>query len=791
MVLPPSKAFQFLMNNPESNFLSPLRTQPLKKQRGGSTPSSFASIRSDGSNNTGIATSTSTNINNSSNMAEAAGDAIARRRAELRRLQAQRENRAVKRPEVTPPSALLLSNPSGREPPRVPSGTSQEVGPPPTMIPRPGEPVARHHSDLFPSVQKSPRSTKAAVPALARPGQQIPSIPSVTSQPSTRPPKAPLSGNVPPPPPVNRKLEFARAKSAPPARPPPPPPKALVTALKAKEAPPTIANTVTAATPTFSAPSTQRPDPLFPATLLLHSDTSPSIVTANASTEQSPEVVMSATIPPPIKEIMTPTPVKETDSKPPPTETKTPAPVQTPAVPTTTTRRERIKSLRDGLDQGNVNVEATMSRDTSATMHSETAARLEQTLKLTMEERQKALQKIIELEKALDVAREETIAAKQPIVPATPQPKELQKMLLISDTQGEQAALQWARAQVVGIPPLTNETYITSPRPRLLDTARTSIAARVAAPKPKLLGDDRDTNQEPADMVLLERQLIAHFREAATCVPFEYESDMATFFIRRPYGMKTEPELFESCSLLEHSQYSRKAHVSSTSSIEVAAIIKANQSQFLLSDVAAYRYQVNDDWKSVTNPDQHDRPLGTVTYIDNEGMERDYSLDQLVEEALLVREQYCRTVTSAALGFKDRPVPEQSMATAPDKPLTSSIAVDTADIPYPPATIEVPKIEVKQEPNKTKEITEEPASSSGDVFAIFIGMIINTIFRFLTWLLFGLPLAILKTTIVGSVAIIILSTIYLYLLEQHHNGQSISLLETTGYHSNSYTLGIM
>jgi len=129
--------------------------------------------------------------------------------------------------------------------------------------------------------------------------------------------------------------------------------------------------------------------------------------------------------------------------------------------------------LRDGLDEPNV--EASLSKETTAsgnsasTLHSETAARLEQTLKVTMEERQKALQKIIELEKALNQAKEEAILAKQPVLPPTPQFKDLQKMLLISDTQGEQAALQWARAQVMGVPPLSNENLVSSPRPRLLD----------------------------------------------------------------------------------------------------------------------------------------------------------------------------------------------------------------------------------------------------------------------------------------------------------------------------------
>jgi hypothetical protein len=297
-------------------------------------------------------------------------------------------------------------------------------------------------------------------------------------------------------------------------------------------------------------------------------------------------------------------------------------------------------------------------------------------------------------------------------------------------------------------------------------------------------------------MVLLERQLITHFREAANCVPYQFESPLATFFVRRPYGIETEPELFQSCSLTDHAQYSRKAHVSTISTLEVAAIVKANQSLFNLSDQTNIRYQANDEWKSVANIEQLDRSLGALTYIDNEGMERDYSLDQLVEEAQLVREQYCRTITSTALGFKNRPVPEPTTVEVPvvvEKPSTSSIAVDTSDIPSPPATIDVPKKEEdKEKPAKTNPVPEESAgASTGDVFAIFIGMIVSNLVGFVTYLLIGLPLAIVRTTVVSAAVIAILSIAYLYLLQEYHNGHSISLLDTTGYHSNNFNLNIL
>jgi hypothetical protein len=552
--------------------------------------------------------------------------------------------------------------------------------------------------------------------------------------------------------------------------------------------------------------------------------------------------------------------------------------------PSTTSRRDRIKNLRDGLADNNHNdddnnndhnagmIPPSSSRDSSQmsmlSVASQTAARLEQSLKETLQDKRKALEQVAQLEEQLLQAREQQAASQAAAEaaaatvahttttksssssnPSTPQPKSLQKMLQISDEQGEQAALQWARSQVVGVPPLSMESIgsggagsgagmrmmmSASPGPRLMDDRRRgppTAASRTMAPQPKLLAGT--TSEEAPNMVAVERQLIPHFREAATCIPYEYDSPLATFFIRRPYGMTTpattteneneNENVFDKCSVVEQSLYARKAHVSTTTTLEVAAILKANQSLLCLWDASMVRYQESsntEDWKTV-NLDALDRPLGMMTYIDNEGVERDYSLDQVVEEAFLVREQYCRTLTSTALGFKDRPVVEkivhvlattttaagagggegEKAAAAAAVVDTSDMAVDTSDIPYPPAEINVPKKKEDQATattatattvTKKEQAPEEPASgASGDVLAIFLGMIFKNIFALIWWLLIGLPLAILKTTLVGVVVMTILSMVYLYLLDEHHNGHSISFLATTSYHQNAAGLGIM
>ncbi len=165
-----------------------------------------------------------------------------------------------------------------------------------------------------------------------------------------------------------------------------------------------------------------------------------------------------------------------------------------------------------------------------------------------------------------------------------------------------------------------------------------------------------------------------------------------------------------------------------------------------------------------------------------------------------VRDQYCRSITSTALGFKDRPpapAPAAPLVVVEEKPMTSEIAVDTSDIPYdpPPPVESVQVVEQKvstEAPTTSKPKTPQPQeeSGSGDVLAIFLGMIFKSIWNLIYWVLIGLPLSIVRSSIVSVFVIVILSMVYLHLLEYHHNGHALSLVATTGYHSNA-AIGIL
>lgn len=154
-----------------------------------------------------------------------------------------------------------------------------------------------------------------------------------------------------------------------------------------------------------------------------------------------------------------------------------------------------------------------------------------------------------------------------------------------------------------------------------------------------------------------ERQL-HRFREAALCVPFEYTTNNATFYIRRPYGVLTIPDIFrELCPHLSNEEYKMQSRVSSSQTIQVGISVSADNSSMLLYGSAGVRYKTNpsdvncDNWIDVPDVGGMDVPLGYVNHENHNAVNCniEYSLDEILEEAMLVREQYCSTILSAVL----------------------------------------------------------------------------------------------------------------------------------------------
>lgn len=119
------------------------------------------------------------------------------------------------------------------------------------------------------------------------------------------------------------------------------------------------------------------------------------------------------------------------------------------------------------------------------------------------------------------------------------------------------------------------------------------------------------------------------YTEAVKYTPFEYTTELATFLIRRPYGNATDKELWFKAGFAPSKQYEKNANVKKPSSLEVVAQINADGSMMSLHGDSSVRHigsDVDADWVEFGSYDELDNPLGSITYIDSEANEKDYSL---------------------------------------------------------------------------------------------------------------------------------------------------------------------
>jgi len=279
-----------------------------------------------------------------------------------------------------------------------------------------------------------------------------------------------------------------------------------------------------------------------------------------------------------------------------------------------------------------------------------------------------------------------------------------------------------------------------------------------------------------------ESRLIHQFREAAKYVPYEFSSNIATFTVRRPYGIDlqqspSQQELFEFVKPPEEplDAYSRRAHVSLKSSIDVVAIIKADNSPFLLFDTAGVRYKTNttNDWIHIPNVDdeaiansldRHHLLVGNITYVDEYGMECQYSLDEILEEALLVREQYCGTLTSTALGLDGRSgdtvqgggqQQQQQLPLESQKAPSKDVAVETDERGI--GTNTSPPPQQQQQSGGTPPEKEEAVATPG-----LMSMLGSFVLNVLYGILIDLPYRIICTVLLVVFSYILFQIVYMH-----------------------------
>lgn len=259
--------------------------------------------------------------------------------------------------------------------------------------------------------------------------------------------------------------------------------------------------------------------------------------------------------------------------------------------------------------------------------------------------------------------------------------------------------------------------------------------------------------------------------ESTKRTPFEYDAEGTTFILRRPFGIATELDLWYKAGQLPTKLYANAADVEYPSTIEVAAVIEADNSIFVLFGAGDVRHlSATGVSTEYGNVEERASILGTVSYIDKEANEKEYSLDDFYEWALSIRAHYCTTVLSFATALQLDPPPEP---VAPP-PVSLSKEVETADKAVLTDTVkEEPKTEKKVEAKSAKKSAPPPLEeeSSTDVLATFIQLFVSTLIGFVWFVCISLPIRILTSTFVMAGTAVLLSLIWLYVADDNGAGE--------------------
>jgi hypothetical protein len=447
---------------------------------------------------------------------------------------------------------------------------------------------------------------------------------------------------------------------------------------------------------------------------------------------------------------------------------------------------------------------------------SETQQHLEQAYNKAEEEKTAALVKIKLLEDQLlqvqDQVAKAQLEASKLTPPGSNPTMDYSYMLQLAETDGSEAALAWAKTQLqqqTGSSSLPSTPLGKQPL-SAMSPLRNMVVGRMDSPRRRFKSlTERSMAVIPVlrniphnkPMKQIEYEMRAHFQEAAQYVPYEFTSSLATYVVRRPYGNVTAPELFQYISFRPDADYASQAHVSNLAALEVGVTINADNSALLLFHKAGVRYKTSttSDWKVVNNVEELDRPLGFVTYIDEQAKELEYSLDDILEEALMVREQYSSSIINTALGLKDRPPPaaqatEAALAKVPSK----DVAVETEEkgmMTAPATTVMVEKNGDKaQGATKTAPpvaTLKDDTVGSSDMLTMLMSMILSSVLGLIYFVVIGLPLRIVQAVFVLTVAYAIFNMIYYYMAVDYNNwliqesgGAAVSSEDLVLYYSN-------
>jgi hypothetical protein len=182
----------------------------------------------------------------------------------------------------------------------------------------------------------------------------------------------------------------------------------------------------------------------------------------------------------------------------------------------------------------------------------------------------------------------------------------------------------------------------------------TTTFKRLRAPTPY---PTRLPQQPSPDPISKDSEEYMYLVEAAKCVPIEYVSGIATIFVRCPYGAVNhyhEDDPWKdgtTAAIMEakDTDYHETANVYQPGTVHVLAKISADGSLFVLSGVSTVRYKRNhneteDSWKTLAEDDTiaSISSFGTIMYIDGDANEKDYSLGKATELQDILLYPLCR-----------------------------------------------------------------------------------------------------------------------------------------------------
>lgn len=751
---------------------SPPAAPPIKKQRASNTPESERD-----------------------RLSVEADDAITRRRVELRRLQQMQTQHTAPGTGVTATEGLLARAQTQLRPPQAAvagtGGTMRGGGrPAPPAMPRPDVGMTRvRHSDIFPSALKVAQDE---IPARAGPPSGPPPPGGPPSGPPRGPPSGPPRGPPSAPSPVARRLDVSfadnpealdpRAKSAPPRRAPQPPNTPHVAA----EAPEPRGRV---GRPPPVTPGAPPPPP----SLTMNAGRTPARPKASTSAmsgavDNAPSLTLNAgRTPAPPKASApgamgnaghTPFPTKDTAKPPPSNLAPTPFQNKTEQMPPSTGRRDLLRNMRANADTPPAKLQQSAP---SADMKSPASPelRLSQELLRTQQEKKEALEQVTRMGNEMIKLREESASAQK-----------LEAIIQMADAEGESVALNWARKQVHGS---GQQVGFLSPMASLLDKpnaarnlskAMTPLSmSRNATPVRKRMPTPQPKGHKAKGVVDADTECL---KEVAKCAVFEFEvPGLASFIIRRPFGLITDKELWYLAGQRNSKMYEKCADVHNASTLEVLAMIEGDKSIMALYDTATVRHRTKESggsWKEFGNVDELDKPLGSIMYIDSEANEKEYSLDDVFEGAVAARHHYCSSLVVAAATLRSQknsqpPVSEQPPPTSEPTQLqqkpkveTSEICVGTEDLPFPPAAKGAPADgaeKVAASKPKSPSKPPPPAEDVTDVLSVFFSMFFGSIFWAIWTVFVRIPMRIVSTTLYMLIGVMILSVVRVYLADDN------------------------